>query len=187
MNRRLLLLAPLMMMTYGCSGDEGNPDVSPTRVSVKGLVRLDGKPLQGAVVVFLPAEDGKGTLTQGETREDGTYELLYMTEPGGTAPGRYKVVVSYLVAPGGTPQGLGPRSSMTPPESFHKAKELLPARYSEPTRTELTAVVPNSGGAIEHDLTGPLAPPPDAPSTVAEPPAKDAPFVKKAEEATPKP
>jgi len=165
-KRRLLLLA-LFLMTYGCSGGEGNLNDPPKRVPIKGTVRLDGKPLTGAVVVFLPSEDGKGTLTQGETGEDGTYELLYMAQPGGTAPGRYRVIISYLVAPDGTPQGLGPRSSMTPTESFLKSKELLPTKYSDPTRSELTAVVSDAGGTINHDLIGPLAPPSPEPATGA--------------------
>ena len=151
---------------------------------VDGVVRLDGKPLPGAVVAFLPSEDGKGTLTQGETGEDGTYELLYMAQPGGTAPGRYKVIVSYVVAPDGTPQGLGPRSSMTPPESFHKAKELLPAKYSDPTRSELRAVVPDGGGTFDHDLKGPLAPPPIDPAAGA-PPVEIAPPPLDAKESAP--
>jgi hypothetical protein len=136
------------------------------------VVRLDGKPLAGAVVVFLPIDD-RGTLTQGETDENGRYELFYASFPGGTAPGDYKVAISYLATPDGTPQGLGPRSALAPPPGFHEARELLPKKYSDLGQTELKRTVGETGGTFDFDLEGPLLPFPtaaDAPA-VSPPPS----------------
>lgn len=175
MNHPRIRLVLLLALGAGCSpSSEEVPPASRPRVPARGTVRLDGKPLVGAVVVFLPI-DQEGTLTQGETGEDGSYELLYTLFPGGTAPGRYKVGISYLVTPSGKTIGLGPRTSFGPGPEMRSAKERLPDKYSNLGKTELTAVVPPQGGTFDFDLDGPLLPPADPVPSAGDtaPPAED--------------
>ena len=60
----------------------------PTLVAVHGSVRLDGKPLNEAVIVFVPIEAGRKKT--GAEIVDGTY--LVETE-NGLVPGKYRVEV----------------------------------------------------------------------------------------------
>jgi hypothetical protein len=82
---------------------------------VCGTVTLDGKPLEGAIVGFYPA-DRRGS--HGVTDAQGRYELVYSQTIKGILPGQYLVRIT--TADVNTP-------------------ERLPARYHE--RTELSAEV----------------------------------------------
>lgn len=170
MNRRHLLGLTLVLLTMSAGCDTGSvtPKKPLPRVPTSGVVRLDGKPLVGAVVVFLPTDEN-GTLTQSETDEQGHYDLTYANMPGGTSPGSYRVSISYLVAPNGEPQGLGPRSSLVPSRDYLTAKELLPPKYSDPGRSEFTVTVPAKGRTFDFELKGPLLPLPAPDDSSAEP------------------
>lgn len=130
-------------------------------VPVDGTVKVDGQPLEGAVVTFLQT-DQQGTTGLGETDAEGKYTLSAMLMPG-IAPGRYKVGISYQMAPSGRTVGLSARSSLAPNPDAYAAKELLPPKYSDLGQTTLDATVPPDGGTIDFDLDGPLLDPP--PST----------------------
>jgi hypothetical protein len=55
---------------------------------VEGRVTIDGKPLAGATVTFVPLEKNRGQVS-GLTNEDGDYHLK-----GGVLPGKYTVTVT---------------------------------------------------------------------------------------------
>jgi hypothetical protein len=135
-------------------------------VPVRGTVRLDGKPLAGAVVMFLPV-GMKGTVSVGETDAEGAYKLTYLNSDGTTA-GDYRVTVSYLESTGGKPQGIYARFSPSYRPEMVGAKERLPAEYSAQAKATLRARVPPAGATIDFDLKGPMLDPPkpkgDAPS-----------------------
>src|SRR5205823_4984131 len=60
---------------------------------VEGLVTLDGKPLAGATVSFLPeAQDGQPAA--GLTGRDGVFRLQTFYPGDGALPGSYKIVVT---------------------------------------------------------------------------------------------
>ena len=133
----------------GCEApvaDEGPPDYAKVNVPVKGKVTVDGKPLAGVVVTFIPPSFGP---SNGETKEDGTYELKSATFPG-APPGTYKVAISHIVGDDGVVYGLGPRSSMSPPAGLSVAQEKLPPEVADPGRTKLTANVP--AGPFDFDI-----------------------------------
>lgn len=82
----------------GCgSGDETD---SYALVPVSGNVTLDGKALEGAKVLFTPA-DGNKPDTPGvdETGKEGNYKLMYRGRSG-IAPGKYHVLVAKTIEPG---------------------------------------------------------------------------------------
>lgn len=155
----LVGLAFALALGGGCSQEDAETDSGPykppPRVPTSGVVRLDGKPLAGALVTFLPV-DSVGTLTNGETKEDGSYELYYVTYPGGTAPGSYRVAVSLLQTPEGETISSGMRNALVAPPELIRAKERLPKKYSELGQTVLAADVPAAGGTFNFDLEGPL-------------------------------
>jgi hypothetical protein len=150
MTRRWLAPAVALAAALGCTraSDDGRPDFSKL-VPVDGVVTLNGQPLAGAVVTFLPPRWGPGV---GETDRDGKYTLKNAGHKG-TPPGDYKVAISYLVSADGEPQGLGPRSGLVLPPSMLTATERLPREYSDLGRTKLTAKVGDRGGAFNFDVT----------------------------------
>lgn len=169
---RRLVFALLAACTFpGCgydpeAGEEAAPDYEKV-VPVTGTVTINGEPVPGVVVTFLPPKWSAG---YGETDARGRYTLRTAGRPG-ALPGDYKVSLSYLVSPDGQPQGLGPRSAITPSPAMAGAVEKLPAEYSDFGRTRLKASVPPAGGPfdfdVEADLNGP-EPPPAAPHPKAE-------------------
>jgi hypothetical protein len=185
LDRRRALLVVLLVLAAAFAyqfatrpePDDGLPKPE-ARVPAGGAVRVDGRPLVGARVIFLPMDEG-GMLTQGETGEGGVYDLMHNGFPGGTAPGRYKVSISYVVTPSGEPVGLaGLGSTMEIPKDMRVFKDRLPDRYSNIDKSELTAVVPLSGGTFDFNLEGPLLPPPEplaepAPSGPSPPPTAE--------------
>ncbi|MFO0950422.1 MAG: hypothetical protein U0835_04585 [Isosphaeraceae bacterium] len=69
----------------GCrQGGSDDLPPEPVLLPVKGKVTVQGKPLATAVVTFLPT-DAKGTLSVGESDEDGAYEITYMGKSGTAA------------------------------------------------------------------------------------------------------
>jgi hypothetical protein len=79
------LAVALILTSSGCSGNQ--------RAKVRGTVNLDGKPLAGALVEFLP-QGGKGQPAQGVTGSDGSFELGTLSAGDGAWPGEYKVTVT---------------------------------------------------------------------------------------------
>ncbi|QDT99722.1 carboxypeptidase-like regulatory domain-containing protein [Gimesia aquarii] len=142
---RSILGTILVVMTTGCGGGvEAKP--LPKTVPVSGVVTLNGQPLASATVTFIPHGQTKGIECQGTTDESGQYTLKQQHGTEGAPPGNYKVVVSRLLRGDGTPlpkEGAGAGGIAT---------ETLSRRYSDVTKTKLTAVVPQEGGEFKFDL-----------------------------------
>jgi hypothetical protein len=140
--RRLLLGITLLALS-GCG-----PKDDPLHRTVTGTVTLNGKPLSGAMLRFIPVEGTEGTGGQARTGPDGTYRLLDGRGNPGAAPGNYKVTVSKRLMPNGSDV---PPDDNTPPMNS-PARESLPAKYSDAGHTELQATVPDAGGTIDFSL-----------------------------------
>jgi hypothetical protein len=89
---QLSIAAALAAAAAGCgTGDETD---SYSLVSVTGNVTLDGKPLEGAKVLFTPVEGSKpDTPGVDETGKEGNYKLMYRGRSG-VSPGKYRVLVA---------------------------------------------------------------------------------------------
>jgi hypothetical protein len=88
MMRKTLAIAAAAMAASGC-GDSG-----PSLVSVNGAVIYEGKPLEEAVVSFLPDPGSeKGQPGEAITDQQGKFKAL-TNGRSGLVPGRYKVVVA---------------------------------------------------------------------------------------------
>lgn len=151
----------IVLFTLGCSGPSADPGGIPRLLPVQGVVTVDGQPLEGAVVTFLPT-DQQGSLTVAETNADGNYMLKYQGMPG-TASGSYKVGISLIQTPEGKSMSLGAQTALSPPPGFDTAIERLPKKYSDLGLTVLTADVSERGGTYDFPLEGPLIDFPQAP------------------------
>lgn len=143
-----------VLSVVGCSSDSGSTTGSMPRLKpVSGTITMDGKPLEGAVLTFLPVDE-KGSMCVGETDEAGKYKLSFVGMPG-CAPGDYQVMMSYKTGTDGNVVTLGMQSALVLPKVAFNAVERMPKDYA-PGTTVLKAKVPEEGGVIDFDLKGPL-------------------------------
>jgi hypothetical protein len=141
-----------LVSVVGC-GRSGPAKVIPDKsVPVTGTITLEGKPLGNARVTFYPTEGSQGEgVASGTTDSTGKYELQSLFGDKvviGAAPGKYKVTVSQLVRPDGTPM---PADSKEPP-IMSAARESVTMEHSAFDRTELTANVSSTGGTFNFDV-----------------------------------
>ena len=148
-----VLALPLVV---GCGGSIDVADVS-------GIVTLDGKPLDNAIVTFSPEDGGPSGI--GRTDEKGYYELYRRGQPG--APiGTHKVMVTSVQqntesAPSTPPEELTSDSPEymeqalggSRPSDYDQAitKEPIPAKYN--SQTTLTKTVEPGDNVIDLELT----------------------------------
>lgn len=152
----------------GCGGAASPPgsDEEKPLVPFSGVVTYNGKPLQGAMITFLPVDE-RGTIGQGDTDAEGKFSLKYQGRPG-TAPGPYKVSINYRMAPGGVLITRGMMSSLVEPPEVTASRELLAPEYSDLGQTKLSLEVGKSGGNHAFALEGPELVPPAAPEAEPE-------------------
>ena len=145
--RLCLAIALVAVLSAGSCGRRG-----PAVEMVKGRVLLDGEPLGGASVGFLPAAPGKGVHAFGLTKPDGSFRLT--TLPGGaaqagTATGDYQIVISKIVRV--DPNGPPPSVKSRPGASYPKLERvgawqpdsliIVPEDYGMAATSGLTATV----------------------------------------------
>jgi len=127
-------------------------DSGPKLVTVTGTVTLDGKPLEGANIAFVP-DQSNAAITPGTdlTGASGNYKIMYNNRTG-VAPGKYKVAISKLeVKPG-----------VVLPEEFKRdpvmakmaglTKESMPDSVSGVGETKYDCEVPPTGGTFDFDV-----------------------------------
>jgi len=128
------LLVAACFVTVGCGGS----NLPPTG-TVTGTVAVDGQPIEGASVEFIPTS---GRPSVGLTDATGKYELLITNDEKGALVGSHKVRITTLINPV-TSEGDGP--------TVEGRKEMLPAKYHD--ESELTAEVAGGSNTIDFDLT----------------------------------
>jgi len=157
-----LAVAVLFASLVGCGGGLSK---------VEGVVTLDGTPVEGATVSFIPTS-GKANLVVGQTDASGKFSLK-TGDKSGAPPGDYKVTV--LKTPkigGGDPEKMKPgtpeyekamkdknKGGMPttpgpgmPMPKMGGIKSELPEKYASLDKTPLTAKIP-SAGPINLELT----------------------------------
>jgi len=137
----------------GCSG---------RLVKVHGVVKLDGEPVEGAVVIF-DQDVGEGRPAVGQTDKAGVFHLGTFKSGDGALRGNYKVTIM--------PPQAYPKVTWHEGMTFGEAmaqysqgmKELkdqpplpgsnIPTKYRNPSQTPLRQQVPPDGPVV-FDLTG---------------------------------
>jgi hypothetical protein len=128
------LVGGLVVLALGCGQ-------SKKLAPVSGVVKLNGKPLAGAIVGFEPEVNDNGplqapTTSGGKTDENGAYTLETTTGEKGALVGKHKVKISLY-------------KTQQDPESDSRKRsgpmqvDKLPTRYN--TKSELTIDVPPEG------------------------------------------
>jgi len=122
----------------GCGGTRTTP--------VEGVVLLDGKPLAGASIQFVPQE--KGRQATAETNANGQFAMSTQEPRDGVMPGTYKVVISPPNGPADTAQYASADQAMAAAMKAPAKKAAappFPQKYSRPDQTPLTQEVPVKG------------------------------------------
>ena len=160
MNGRMIAMVGSLALVAGCGG---NDEDKVKLVAVSGTVTLDGKPLEGAILSFLPDATNEKPQTDGGdvTGAGGAFVAKYRNRDG-LAPGKYRVTVS---RPGEGPGGAAAGKAL--PEEIAKSpymaglakpagtgkKEPPPWLYGDAGTTPLKQEVTASGGpGLKFDL-----------------------------------
>ena len=93
--RWCLVGAMAIALAAGCSGVK-----RPTLVRVSGTVTVNGKPVEGATVVFTPMEGGARN-AEGITDASGVYQLTTFEPNDGVILGKHAVTIRKGAAPAG--------------------------------------------------------------------------------------
>ena len=124
MKSLYLVAAGLLFVIVGSSGcGSGGPDIA----RVEGTVTMDGKPLPGAFVVFVPAG---GRPAAAETDSNGKYVLEFSGGRRGAIPGKNRVEINTARQPEYEDDG-----TLIP-----GVKESVPARYNKQSTLEFDVV-----------------------------------------------
>jgi len=148
--RQVVLLSALILTAAGCGG-------KGSLSKVRGVVTLDGAPLAGATVSFVPVE-GKGRIASGQSGSDGSFELTTFRTDDGALSGDYRVVV--VVEEPNYPDSktmsdeqkqqarigtMSPQGKKKQAEKKSKRPPQIPEIYSDVKKTPLKEVVPTDG------------------------------------------
>ena len=145
-------LSTLVLATlFGCSSNSGFPKT----YKVSGTVKQGGRPVEGALVTFVPAQGNKSAV--GSTNASGEYKLSTFGPSDGALPGAYKISITKTTvvapSPSALPQGViasGEISdSYAPPTTSDSGakvanKNSLPVKYASEQTSGLIATVGES-------------------------------------------
>ena len=116
---------------------------------VTGVVTLDGKPVEGAAVMFMPKAGGRPAT--GTTDDKGRFELQTETAGDGALLGEHTVTVTLQETTGVTADPDGLSGEIAP--GGIKIKWIVPQRYSNPKTSNLKAKVEPGMKPVEFELT----------------------------------
>ena len=144
----LSFVLSITLWSVGCGGPDNAAELAFLKdlVPATGRVTLDGKPLSGATVSFVPdiTVEG-GRMAMAITDANGAYELvtgvpsLPPEESKGVLPGEYTVAISRIAMPDGKPMPEG----ITEEADFlaKGAIQFVPEKYTDPNTSTLKATV----------------------------------------------
>jgi len=146
-TRTIIIALALLSPLPGCAQSR------PAIVPVEGVLLLEGKPVPGAEVQFVPMERGLGPefIASGTTDEQGRFTLVCLGQPGACAC-ENRVIVTDAPPPD---ESRGPSARAQSAMSRHYAElknRPLPAAYANVARTPLTVTVTADQGAYRLEL-----------------------------------
>lgn len=146
---RYIFIALMLATITGCNADADYYG-KVKLVDVSGVIKLDGQPVAGAVVVF---EDLKsGLQSYAKTDSSGEYQLRFDSVKHGVIPGEKRVIVSTtLKIPGLDADGEEGEEEGESRSKRSKSKDRIPQVYRG-KKTVLRATVGDSNATINFNL-----------------------------------
>lgn len=144
MRPNLVLMLLISLSMPGCGKPTG-----PETGAVSGVVLLDGQPLSGATIRFIPQVEGSmtsGRTSLAVTDAEGRYELEYSASKSGAMIGSHLVKISTQRTAGEDEEG-----NPLPP-----VEEKVPVEYNieAAKNSEMTKEVKAGSNEINFDLKG---------------------------------
>jgi hypothetical protein len=150
MRRDAVVFSRLMLIFLatlpGCGSESEGPKL-PETIPFSGTVKLDGKPMAGGTIMFTSVSPN-APYVSGQIAGDGKYLMktsVGRQEKDGVVPGKYKVSISRFLMADGTPQ------DPTVPAAV-PGVESLPARYSNPSMTQLEVTVSQGLSTMDFEI-----------------------------------
>jgi len=129
----------MALSLIGCGRQKTSP--------VEGVVLLDGKPVAGASIQFVP--QGAGRDATGETDKSGQFVMSTFQPRDGMLPGSYKVVISPPTGTADPAQYKSAEEAMAAagkaPAKKDSATAAFPQKYARADQTPLVQEVPVKG------------------------------------------
>lgn len=120
---KIARLAGVCLILAGCSSDVPG---RPKPVPVDGKLLWEGKPVEGATVVFMPEDHGFAAA--GRTDSEGRFRVQTFNKDDGAVPGKFKIAVRKF-------------EFLYPPGGGEIEQQLLPLVYCNPVKSGLTATI----------------------------------------------
>lgn len=149
------LVIAMISAISGC-GSQSDVSFMKDAVPATGRVTVDGKPLPGASIRFIPTiQSAGGREATAVTDDSGAYEMSTLAprvspdQTKGVIPGEYVVVLSRVAMPDGSPP---PPDIIDENDAISKGlKQYVPAKYTEPETSPLrvTVVAPKAENNFE--------------------------------------
>jgi hypothetical protein len=137
------LLPVCLALVGGCGPDR------PLTIPVDGTVTVDGRPVEGASVMFMPQFPGRPAL--GVTDASGQFRLTTFASGDGAQPGQHTVTVTLQKTTGFVADKDGLSGGMAP--EGVRIEWVVPQRYSKPETSELSVEVKQGMSSVKLDLT----------------------------------
>lgn len=137
------LLVLVSLFVGGCGGGGA---AEPVLVPVNGKVTINGKPVPGVTLSFVPSTSVGGNGASGTSNEAGEYTLMYRNGKAGAIPGKYNVLFSRLTLPDGSPM---PKDAMAADVG---AVEQIPEKYRNMDMAIHYVEIKAEGGSFDFDL-----------------------------------
>jgi len=145
------------LLAAGLAAVSGCGPKHPETIPVNGSVALDGKPVEGAAVVFTPEE---GKMATGTTDASGRFQLSTFQLDDGALPGTHRVTVA---------------KTRVDPADPEKVVFLVPKKYGNPATSGLTCDVQKEMGPVSFELASEPQPEPKPEPAPSEPPQEPGP------------
>ena len=144
------VLGFLFLTSLVATGCRPNP---PQVVPVSGVVTLDGKPLAGVAITFVPVAGG--VFGCGSTNEKGEFTLGTFAETDGALVGVHRIsIVPDIISPAAMGQTPGGEEGMDRRgESNRAAKSRIPEKYASIDTSGLQVDVKKGMPPVTFDLT----------------------------------
>jgi hypothetical protein len=151
MDRTCLPANGFVILLAGLAAVCGCGPKSPSTIPVSGTVTLNGAPVAGAAVMFMPRFEGRPALAV--TDETGRFTLTTFHTGDGAMPGEHAVTVTlnkvtgFLADKDGLSAGIAPEGI--------REEWIVPQRYSSPETSNLSVDVREGVSPVTLDLQSP--------------------------------
>ena len=152
-NLALSILVTLGIVLTGCSNSS-----RPATYRVTGTVTMQGKPVAGAVITFVPTSN-EGEAASAITDSEGKYALTTWQAGDGARPGEYRVKVSKQEETAVDPSKMVRNVPLEEDQKYVEnkkprppAKSLVPSKYQDESTSGLSHTVPKGSSTFDIEL-----------------------------------